>query len=236
MRAASGRGWGAPSLLHAIVLPVVVLIWMVAQRAEDEAPRVVMTVSLGGAPGPRTGGMTPMGGACGRGGAAHAKPGARRAAGRQGAGDGAAESARRERRRRRRSRPRRRRTTPRGARPPKAAEAPQGSAVAETGANGRRLRAHDRRRRHRRLPGRRQLLLPRVSGDDDSADPAELEREAAGRRRHAGEVHNPARRPADQRRDREVERLLRARPDGAARAAGDPAAAAAAAAVHRSRP
>ena len=30
--------------------------------AENEAPRTVMTISLAGAPGPRTGGMTPMGG------------------------------------------------------------------------------------------------------------------------------------------------------------------------------
>ncbi|MGH7335976.1 MAG: hypothetical protein ACREI7_00235, partial [Myxococcota bacterium] len=28
----------------------------------DEVPRTVMTISLGGAPGPRSGGMTPIGG------------------------------------------------------------------------------------------------------------------------------------------------------------------------------
>lgn len=36
------------------------LLWPV--RGTDEAPRTVMTISLGGAPGPRTGGMTQIGG------------------------------------------------------------------------------------------------------------------------------------------------------------------------------
>jgi TonB family protein len=43
------------------VLPAIAL-WMVAAPAEDAAPREVMQISLGGAPGPRAGGMTPMAG------------------------------------------------------------------------------------------------------------------------------------------------------------------------------
>jgi protein TonB len=50
---------GLSVLLHVVVLPIVML-WMVTSPAEQESPRVVMTVSLGGAPGPRSGGMTPM--------------------------------------------------------------------------------------------------------------------------------------------------------------------------------
>ena len=50
---------GLSVLLHALVLPVV-MIWMVASPPEDQTPRAVMTVSLGGAAGPRSGGMTPM--------------------------------------------------------------------------------------------------------------------------------------------------------------------------------
>ena len=61
-RAQARRGlWprlGLSVLLHAAVLPIV-MIWMVADPPE-EAARVVMTVSLGGAPGVRNGGMTPM--------------------------------------------------------------------------------------------------------------------------------------------------------------------------------
>jgi TonB family protein len=52
---------GVSALGHAVVLPAIAL-WMVAAPAEDAAPREVMQISLGGAPGPRAGGMTPMAG------------------------------------------------------------------------------------------------------------------------------------------------------------------------------
>ncbi len=47
---------------HLVLLGAVLLKpggWL---GADDEPPRTVMTISLGGAPGPRAGGMTPMGG------------------------------------------------------------------------------------------------------------------------------------------------------------------------------
>ena len=50
---------GFSALLHAVVLPIV-LFWMVASPPEQDAAKAVMTVSLGGPPGPRSGGMTPM--------------------------------------------------------------------------------------------------------------------------------------------------------------------------------
>ena len=50
---------GFSALLHAVVLPIV-LFWMVATPPEQDAAKAVMTVSLGGPPGPRSGGMTPM--------------------------------------------------------------------------------------------------------------------------------------------------------------------------------
>ena len=40
---------------------VTALIMFVPAPDQAEAPRTVMTISLGGAPGPRTGGMTQMG-------------------------------------------------------------------------------------------------------------------------------------------------------------------------------
>lgn len=52
---------GVSALVHAVVLPAIAL-WMVAAPAEDTMPREVMQISLGGAPGPRAGGMTPMAG------------------------------------------------------------------------------------------------------------------------------------------------------------------------------
>jgi len=48
--------------IGAHVLLVVALLLMPAIAPEDTAPRTVMEISLGGAPGPRAGGMTPMGG------------------------------------------------------------------------------------------------------------------------------------------------------------------------------
>lgn len=52
---------GVSALLHAVALPAIAL-WMVAAPPEDTTPREVMQISLGGAPGPRAGGMTPMAG------------------------------------------------------------------------------------------------------------------------------------------------------------------------------
>lgn len=38
------------------------IVWLPQREAKPEAPKTVMSISLGGAPGPRAGGMTPMGG------------------------------------------------------------------------------------------------------------------------------------------------------------------------------
>jgi TonB family protein len=43
-------------------LAIVALIWLAPSRSQVDTQRVVMTVSLGGAPGPRAGGLTQMGG------------------------------------------------------------------------------------------------------------------------------------------------------------------------------
>ena len=47
---------------HASVLAFLLFGPIDWRLAADETPRTVMTISLGGAPGPRAGGMTPMGG------------------------------------------------------------------------------------------------------------------------------------------------------------------------------
>ena len=47
---------------HVGIVAFVLLVPDRWRRHADEAPRTVMTISLGGAPGPRAGGMTPMGG------------------------------------------------------------------------------------------------------------------------------------------------------------------------------
>jgi TonB family protein len=52
---------GVSALVHAVALPAIA-VWMVAAPAEDTTERDVMQISLGGAPGPRAGGMTPMAG------------------------------------------------------------------------------------------------------------------------------------------------------------------------------
>jgi TonB family protein len=44
------------------VVATAMLLMMPAPTIHDDTPRQVMTISLGGAPGPRNGGMTPMGG------------------------------------------------------------------------------------------------------------------------------------------------------------------------------
>jgi TonB family protein len=61
---ARGGFWsriGMSALVHTVALPVIA-IWMGASPATETAPREVMQISLGGAPGPRSGGMTPMAG------------------------------------------------------------------------------------------------------------------------------------------------------------------------------
>jgi TonB family protein len=45
-----------------VVLMVLLLMVPATWRRADDGPRTVMTISLGGAPGPRSGGMTPSGG------------------------------------------------------------------------------------------------------------------------------------------------------------------------------
>jgi TonB family protein len=47
---------------HAVLLGLLLLVPGVLDPMADDEPRTVMTISLGGAPGPRAGGMTPMGG------------------------------------------------------------------------------------------------------------------------------------------------------------------------------
>lgn len=53
-----------PTLAWSIAghLAIVVAIWLAPARSADDTTRVVMTVNLGGASGPRAGGLTPMGG------------------------------------------------------------------------------------------------------------------------------------------------------------------------------
>ena len=53
-----------PSLAWSVAghAAIVVLIWLAPARSAIQTPRIVMTVNLGGAPGPRTGGLTEMGG------------------------------------------------------------------------------------------------------------------------------------------------------------------------------
>ena len=58
------EGWGpvvaASIAAHAAL--VALLVFMPPRDTTEDAPRTVMTISLGGAPGPRAGGMTQMGG------------------------------------------------------------------------------------------------------------------------------------------------------------------------------
>ena len=53
-----------PTLVWSVLGHVAILaaIWLAPARSSNQAPRLVMTVSLAGAPGPRVGGLTPMGG------------------------------------------------------------------------------------------------------------------------------------------------------------------------------
>jgi TonB family protein len=53
-----------PTLVWSVAghLAIIAAIWLAPARSSNEAPRVVMTVNLGGATGPRSGGLTQMGG------------------------------------------------------------------------------------------------------------------------------------------------------------------------------
>jgi TonB family protein len=61
-RSASGLQRMVAVSLAAHAVGMVLLWFMPSGAFEDRNPRTVMTISLGGAPGPRAGGMTPMGG------------------------------------------------------------------------------------------------------------------------------------------------------------------------------
>jgi TonB family protein len=54
----------APTLVWSVAghVAIVAAIWFAPMRSADDTPRLVMTVSLGGAPGPRAGGLTQQGG------------------------------------------------------------------------------------------------------------------------------------------------------------------------------
>ena len=77
------------------------------------------------------------------------------------------------------------------ARRPRARRLQKGTRVAETGAQGPGLRAVVRRRRHRRLSRRRELLLPRVPRDDGRPDQARTGISQQAPRHDAGEVRHP---------------------------------------------
>jgi TonB family protein len=53
-----------PTLVWSVAghVAIVAAIWLAPTRVSSEVPRLVMTVNLGGAPGPRTGGLTQQGG------------------------------------------------------------------------------------------------------------------------------------------------------------------------------
>lgn len=125
---------GISALLHVIVLPLA-LIWMAAGQAVEQAPAVLMQVSLGGAPGPRSGGMTPLAGR-----AAEAAPTPPRPAPVAPPAAKPPEMALPKPETRKppppRETPRKAPDDAKGRVVPKAAEASEGNAVAETGATG----------------------------------------------------------------------------------------------------
>lgn len=57
-----GRMVSVSVAAHAALFTALVLGGLMAPRADRDRQRIVMTISLGGAPGPRSGGMTAMGG------------------------------------------------------------------------------------------------------------------------------------------------------------------------------
>lgn len=124
---------GFSVLLHLVVLPALA-IWMVSTTTVEEAPKTVMQISLGGAPGPRSGGMTPMAGRT-----AEAAPPAARPAPVAPPAPKAPEMALPKADTRKtppKPTPKQAPDDAKGRATPKAAEASQGSAVAETGARG----------------------------------------------------------------------------------------------------
>ena len=61
---ARAQGTLMPTLVWSVAghLAIVAAIWLAPARSPDNTPRTVMTINLGGAPGPRSGGLTQMGG------------------------------------------------------------------------------------------------------------------------------------------------------------------------------
>jgi TonB family protein len=61
---ARSQGTLTPTLAWSVAghLAVIAAIWLAPARSTTDVPRLVMTVNLGGAPGPRNGGLTEMGG------------------------------------------------------------------------------------------------------------------------------------------------------------------------------
>src|SRR6266446_6901098 len=63
-RAQAQESWTPVVVLSLVAhaFAVGAFVFMPATDFSKDAPKTVMTISLGGAPGPRAGGMTPMGG------------------------------------------------------------------------------------------------------------------------------------------------------------------------------
>jgi TonB family protein len=61
---ARGQGTLMPTLVWSVAghLAIIAAIWLAPARSSTEVPRLVMTINFGGAPGPRNGGLTEMGG------------------------------------------------------------------------------------------------------------------------------------------------------------------------------
>ena len=152
-----------------------------------------MTISLGGAEGPRDGGLTTIGGrpiqaACDRD-AKDDRAGA--SAGGEGAGDGRADQERAEEGRSEG----RCAKDPQSRTPTKGAEIEQGSAVAETAGRGQGFGLSSGGGfGDRRLPRRREFLLSRVPGDDARSHQAELGLRQQGAGHDRDQIHHPARR------------------------------------------
>jgi TonB family protein len=61
---ARAQGTLMPTLVWSVAghLAIVAAIWLAPARSPNDTPRLVMTVNLGGAPGPKSGGLTQQGG------------------------------------------------------------------------------------------------------------------------------------------------------------------------------
>jgi TonB family protein len=61
---AGGQGTLMPTLAWSVAghLAIIAAIWLAPGRSSTEVPPLVMTINIGGAPGPRNGGLTEMGG------------------------------------------------------------------------------------------------------------------------------------------------------------------------------